>query len=132
MSCSLRAIYVKLNFGTWFSDENYNLEILKNNKSINTILNMSFSGNRLWKGFFSSVYTLQKYWVKRGKLCKPLFSKGVCNDPQTVFASLLNNTQPRGKIAPRTFKLNLPLILAKKKKKKKKKNRTYHLPRGKG
>ena len=38
----------------------------------------------------------------------------VCNNPQTVFAPVLKNVQPRGKIAMGTFKFILSPILAKK------------------
>ena len=42
--------------------------------------------------------------------------------PQTVFAPVLKNVQPRDKIVPATLSSSFPHILAKKKKKKKKKS----------
>ena len=40
------------------------------------------------------------------------YRKSGCNNPRTVFAPVLKNTQPRGQIAPRTLSSSFLLILA--------------------
>ena len=55
-------------------------------------------------------------------MCKRIFRfelypsspKGGCNNPQTVFAQVLKIAQPRGKIAPGTFKFILFLHFSEK------------------
>ena len=55
----------------------------------------------------------------------PSSLKGGCNNPQTVLALVLKIAQPRGKIAPGTFKFILSLHFSEK-------FQTYHLPGGVG
>ena len=52
-----------------------------------------------------------------------VLGRGVATSPQTVFAPVLKNAQPRDKIAPGTFKFILSPHFSEK-------MRTYHLPRG--
>ena len=57
-------------------------------------------------------------------MSNPSSPKGGCNNPQTVFAPVLKNAQPRGKIASDAFKFNLSPHLSEKK------FEPNHLPRG--
>ena len=47
-------------------------------------------------------------------LINPSSPKGGCNNPQTSFTLVLKIAQPRGKIAPRTFKFILSLHFSEK------------------
>ena len=48
------------------------------------------------------------------QLTNPTSPEGGYNNPPTAFAPVLKNTQPRGKITPRTFKFILSTRLSEK------------------